>query len=328
MALDRCGYGRPFARRPRRLRGHGARLEQRERLRGLVGKLPRAVALRLPTTSNNGLVGRRDGRDAWGEVRCNLTLRDGVVGVLAIAGGLWVRHAKAGERHVDLTAGEAAAGRSLVEGPAMLVQYLYARRYLAFRGALNQFLQRFRASADRQLHLSGILLADAVLPYVGGAPFVAHLVASGGWSAVSAAELRPPASTAELLGKMIRGEGRLHASTPQESSGVAGWPSLRRRSATTTPRPCSPAAFPSPPVRCSGFGTAGICNCGRTSGPPEWEAVSVLAPAITRFWPAGDGPTQRPPERSLLRSVDRSPQPPTASGQGWDQRARSPPKAA
>jgi len=44
----------------------------------------------------------------WGEVRCNLTLRDGVVGVLAIAGGLWVRHAKAGEAHVDLTAGEAA----------------------------------------------------------------------------------------------------------------------------------------------------------------------------------------------------------------------------
>jgi len=41
-------------------------------------------------------------------VRCNLTLRDGVMGVLAIAGGLWVRHAKAGEAHVDLTAGEAA----------------------------------------------------------------------------------------------------------------------------------------------------------------------------------------------------------------------------
>jgi len=44
----------------------------------------------------------------WGQVRCNLTLRDGALGVLAIAGGLWVRHAKAGERHVDLTAGEAA----------------------------------------------------------------------------------------------------------------------------------------------------------------------------------------------------------------------------
>jgi len=97
--------GRPFPRKPRRLRGPGARLEERERLKGLVGKLPRAVALRLPTTSNNLLSGRRDGRDVLGEVRCNVTLRDGALGWLAIA-GLWVKHARAGERHVDLTAGE------------------------------------------------------------------------------------------------------------------------------------------------------------------------------------------------------------------------------
>jgi len=108
VALDRAGYGRPFPKRPRRLRGHGARLEQRERLKGLVGKVPRAIALRLPTTSNNLLSGRRDGRDVWGEVSCNLTLRDGVLGMLAIAGGLWVKHSRPGERHVDLTAGEAA----------------------------------------------------------------------------------------------------------------------------------------------------------------------------------------------------------------------------
>jgi hypothetical protein len=108
VALDRAGYGRPFPKKPRRLRGHGARLEHRERLKGLIGKLPRAIALRLPTTSNNALSGRRDGRDVWGEVRCNLTLRDGVLGLLAIAGGLWVKHSKPGERHVDLTAGEAA----------------------------------------------------------------------------------------------------------------------------------------------------------------------------------------------------------------------------
>jgi hypothetical protein len=42
-----------------------------------------------------------------GEVRCNLTLCDGALGLLAIAGGLWVKHARVGERHVDLTAGEA-----------------------------------------------------------------------------------------------------------------------------------------------------------------------------------------------------------------------------
>jgi hypothetical protein len=108
VALDRTGYGRPFPRKPRRLRGHGARLEQSERLKGLVGKLPRALALRLPMTSNKLLSGRRDGRDVWGEVRCNLTLRDGALGLLAIAGGLWVKFSKAEERHVDLTAGEAA----------------------------------------------------------------------------------------------------------------------------------------------------------------------------------------------------------------------------
>jgi hypothetical protein len=108
VALDRAGYGRSFPRKPRRLRGHGARLEERDRLKGLIGKLPRAIALRLPTTTNNLLYGRRDGRDVWGEVRCNLTLRDGVLGLLAIAGGLWVTHSKPGERHVDLTAGEAA----------------------------------------------------------------------------------------------------------------------------------------------------------------------------------------------------------------------------
>jgi hypothetical protein len=83
VALDRAGYGRPFPKKPRRPRGHGSRLDQRERIQGLVGKLPRAIALRLPTTSNNLLSGRRDGRDVWGEVRCNLTLRDGVLGLLA-----------------------------------------------------------------------------------------------------------------------------------------------------------------------------------------------------------------------------------------------------
>jgi hypothetical protein len=108
VALDRTGYGKPFPKKPRRLRGHGARLEERPRLKGLVGKLPRALALRLPTTSNNLLSGRRDGRDVWGEVRCNMTLRDGALGVLAIAGGMWVRHGHAGQRHVDMTAGEAA----------------------------------------------------------------------------------------------------------------------------------------------------------------------------------------------------------------------------
>ena len=52
--------------------------------------------------------GRRDGRDVWGEVKCNITLRDGALGVLGIAGGLWVKHSAPDEKHVDLTAGEVA----------------------------------------------------------------------------------------------------------------------------------------------------------------------------------------------------------------------------
>ena len=108
IALERTGYGRAPKKRARRMRGHGSRLEQRERVKGLVGKLPRAIALRMPTTSNNALSGPRNGRDVWGDVRCNLTLRDGALGLLALAGGVWAKRSQPGERHVDLTAGEAA----------------------------------------------------------------------------------------------------------------------------------------------------------------------------------------------------------------------------
>jgi hypothetical protein len=68
--------------------------------------------------SNKLLFGRRDGQDVWGEVRCDRTLRDGALGLLAIAGGLWARFSKAGERHLDLTAGEAADSGAAREGVA------------------------------------------------------------------------------------------------------------------------------------------------------------------------------------------------------------------
>ncbi|MGB0096174.1 MAG: hypothetical protein WBP81_27010, partial [Solirubrobacteraceae bacterium] len=76
--------------------------------RGWSGSCPARSRLGSRPPRYNLLSGRRDGRDVWGEVRCNLTLRDGVLGLLAIAGGLWVKHSKPGEQHVDLTAGEAA----------------------------------------------------------------------------------------------------------------------------------------------------------------------------------------------------------------------------
>jgi len=48
--LERVGYGRPRGRRPRTERAHGKR--RGDRLDGLVGKLPRALAKRLPTSAD------------------------------------------------------------------------------------------------------------------------------------------------------------------------------------------------------------------------------------------------------------------------------------
>ena len=105
-ALKQVGYGAPSPRRPRRERAHGLRRERR--LRGVVGKLPRALALRTPTSAETHRRGdaRNDGRDRWGEVRCSLTLRADHLGLLAAAGGLWHARAGEGETWVDCTAGE------------------------------------------------------------------------------------------------------------------------------------------------------------------------------------------------------------------------------
>ena len=102
--LAAVGYGEAPARRGRAERADGARREQR--LRGVVGKLPRALALRLPTTADTHRTGRNDGRDRWGHVACSLTLRAAHLGALAAAGGLWHARAHGDEGHVDLTAGE------------------------------------------------------------------------------------------------------------------------------------------------------------------------------------------------------------------------------
>jgi hypothetical protein len=106
IALEQVGYGAPAPRRPRSERAHGLRRERR--LHGVIGKLPRALALRLPTTAETHRRGeaRNDGRDRWGEVRCSRTLRADHLGVLAAVGGLWAARARDGETHVDCTAGE------------------------------------------------------------------------------------------------------------------------------------------------------------------------------------------------------------------------------
>jgi hypothetical protein len=91
------------------------------------------------------------------------------------------------------------ASRALIEGPAVLVQYFYARRYLGYHGALSQFLAVFSREARRVVRAPGVLLADAVFPYVDGALFVERLLSSGGWSAVSRAEREPPSGTQSIL---------------------------------------------------------------------------------------------------------------------------------
>jgi hypothetical protein len=106
--LERVGYGLPPARRARAERAHGLRRE--DRLKGIVGLLPRSLALRLPTTTVTHRAGgeRNDGVDRWGPVTCSRTLRADHLGLIAAAGGLWRRRSAhdVREHHVDVTAGE------------------------------------------------------------------------------------------------------------------------------------------------------------------------------------------------------------------------------
>lgn len=104
--LDKLGYGRPPGRRPRSQRAHGQRRSQR--VDGLVGKLPRALAKRLPTSPDTHREGRNDGRDIYGPVACSLTLRAGHLGLLAAAGGLWHSRNPHAHPYVEASAGELA----------------------------------------------------------------------------------------------------------------------------------------------------------------------------------------------------------------------------
>lgn len=102
--LEQVGYGAPPARRARAQRAHGLRREAR--LKGVLGKLPRALALRVPTSAYTHRTGRNDGTDRWGSVKCSRTLRSDHLGLMAAVGGLWHARAAEGEGYVDVTAGE------------------------------------------------------------------------------------------------------------------------------------------------------------------------------------------------------------------------------
>ena len=102
--LERVGYGRLRGRRPRSQRAYGQR--RSERLERLVGKLPRALAKRLPTSADTHRHGRDDGRDIYGQLSCSETVRAGHVGVLAAAGGLWHSRNPSARAYAETSAGE------------------------------------------------------------------------------------------------------------------------------------------------------------------------------------------------------------------------------
>lgn len=106
VILERVGYGRPRGRRPRRERAYGQR--RGKRVEGLVGKLPRALAKRLPTSPDTHRTGRNDGEDIYGSVLCSQTLRAGHLGILAAAGGVWHSRNPACSPYAETTAGELA----------------------------------------------------------------------------------------------------------------------------------------------------------------------------------------------------------------------------
>jgi hypothetical protein len=92
------------------------------------------------------------------------------------------------------------ARRALIEGTAMFVDALYARRYLGDQVAVKQ-----RLAGQRSIYAAGgsipyAIKAETIFDYVDGALFVRALhLHAGGWSSVNRALSRPPTRTQEIL---------------------------------------------------------------------------------------------------------------------------------
>jgi hypothetical protein len=104
--LISVGYGSPQGTKPRRAVHHGIRLGRR--LDRIQMQLPRAIALRYPTTANTHASGPVQGTDVWGTVTVNHTARDKHLALIGIALGLWKAYGKSGTRYIDVTRGELA----------------------------------------------------------------------------------------------------------------------------------------------------------------------------------------------------------------------------
>jgi hypothetical protein len=94
----------------------------------------------------------------------------------------------------------AQARRALIEGTAMFVDALYARRYLGDRVAVKQ-----RLAGQRSIYAAGgsipyAIKAATIFDYVEGAMFVRALyLRADGWSSVNRALRDPPIRTEEVL---------------------------------------------------------------------------------------------------------------------------------
>lgn len=103
--LQAAGYGASSV-RVRSQRAHGQR--RTERLVRVRGKLPRALAKRLPTSADTHRSGVNDGQDVYGEVACSRTLRAAHLALVAAAGGIWHSRNPQAHEYAATTAGELA----------------------------------------------------------------------------------------------------------------------------------------------------------------------------------------------------------------------------
>lgn len=103
----------------------------------------------------------------------------------------------------------ALARRCLAEGDASFVGYAYSSVFTPSMESWLRFLEG-RASALDVKQAPDFVNRRFQLPYLQGARFVAMLHKKGGWKAVNAAYLDPPASTEEILhpDKYLQGRDR------------------------------------------------------------------------------------------------------------------------
>ncbi len=104
--LTSAGYGAKRPPLPRKQRAYGSK--RKKRREGLIGKLPRALAQRMPTTADTRRTGPMDGTDRYGPVTCSSTMRARHLGAIAWTIGMWHSRSPEGVPYAQTTAEELA----------------------------------------------------------------------------------------------------------------------------------------------------------------------------------------------------------------------------